>query len=65
MNQSNRQVHIVGIEVPLDFADVVRRAAEKSGRLFSDQLLYFAIIGADSQRLYEKKPDHVRTRRKK
>jgi hypothetical protein len=45
------------------FVDVVIKAAEKTGKTFFEQLVQFAIAGADCQRRHDKKDQHVRKQR--
>lgn len=52
--------HYVAVAVPPDFAKVIVDAAAKEGRTFSEQLLAFAISGADCARIHSKKEQHTR-----
>ena len=47
--------HNVLAEVPREFAEVIRVTAEKEGRTFNEQLIQFAICGADCQRIHREK----------
>ncbi len=55
--------HLTGVQVPSDFAQVIVAAAEKSGRLFQDQLLHWAQMGAECERRHQEKPLNPRKRK--
>jgi hypothetical protein len=47
--------HHCAVALSRDFADVVSQAAEKNGRQFEEQLVQFAIEGAEHSRLCKQK----------
>lgn len=53
--------HLIAFEVPADFSEVVLAGAMKSGRLYADELLHLAMLGAECSRgVHAKKSDHAR-----
>ena len=56
--------HFVAVAVPWNFAEVIVAAAARDGRTFTEQLLAFAVAGADCARIHNKKEQHTRRKRK-
>jgi hypothetical protein len=56
-------LHMAAGSVDRAFVEVVIKAAEKTGKTFFEQLVQFAIAGADCQRRHDKKDQHVRKQR--
>ena len=56
--------HFVAVPVPSDFSAVIVAAADRDGRTYSEQLLAFAVAGADCARIHGRKEQHTRRKRK-
>lgn len=54
--------HLIGLQVPVDFAAEVVAAAERDGVLFEDKLISWARMGALCDRIHS--PRSARGRRK-
>jgi hypothetical protein len=46
--------HHCAVTLSRDFADVIAAVAEKEGRTFAEQIVQFAILGAEHSRLCKK-----------
>lgn len=57
--------HLVVVEVPADFSKVVTDSADRDGRVYSDQLLHLAQMGAECARMHGLKESHPRRRKSK
>lgn len=55
---------LVAVEVPTTFNKVILAAASKNGLLYADQLLTWAIKGADCERQHEPKKTRAGRNRK-
>lgn len=55
--------HLVVVEVPADFSKVITDTAERDGRVYADQLLHLAILGAECSRTHALKTQNPRRRK--
>ena len=55
--------HLVVVLVPPEFSKIIVEGGKRDNRLFADQLLHLAQVGAECRRLHQSKESHIKRKR--